>query len=50
MNISRELVDPCDGSRESSCGLVHSCPSEEGTFSKRLEGEIQCDMQNGVIQ
>lgn len=39
MDISRELVDPCDGSCEPPSRLVHSRPSEESSFSRRLEAQ-----------
>lgn len=39
MDISRELVDPSDRSSESPGGLVHSWPSEEGSFSRWLQAQ-----------
>lgn len=39
MDVSRELVDPCDWSCEPPGRLVHSSPSEEGSFSWWLLGK-----------
>lgn len=39
VDVCRELVDASDGSRESACGLVHSRASEEGSFSRWLNGQ-----------
>lgn len=39
VDIGRELVDPGDGSCESPRGLVHSRPSEEGSFSWWLKAQ-----------
>lgn len=45
VHISRELVDPCDGSCESAGGLVHPRPPQEGSFRWRLKAqEIHVDM------
>lgn len=37
MNVGRELINSCDGCCKAASGLIHPCPSEEGTFGRRLE-------------
>lgn len=49
MDISRELVDPCDGSCEPPSRLVHSRPSEESSFSRRLEAQEKKKIDNGYV-
>ena len=46
VDISRELVDPSDGSCESPSWLVHSRPSEEGSFSWWLKAEWKKNVTN----
>lgn len=39
VDVSRELVDASDGSREPASGLVHSRASEKGSFSGWLKAQ-----------
>lgn len=44
MDVSRELVDPCDGGGESASRLIHAWPSQEGSLGWRLKTKSRSEV------